>query len=348
MSKKLVIIVVLLSLAVPAWGAAAQDSPLVIWQALSADDNRVLQAAARPFADEMGLALELQYVDAAYLPDEMLAARQAGVLPDVVLAGSEMIDPLMGGDLITPLNVPGDFFLINLLESMPGLRAEFCEDPDAADCLWPGASPMLPLPPLDDEALARTVDWVCQSSPWMPFCSGDSLAGLPVSWGYQIYLINDDWLAENGLKAPATMEDLADMRAKYRLTFVYAEPDFMPRAEDVNPTAIYVIDSMLVAENPNALMESMGSFHQAGYVPVLWLRVDSAYVSASPNYPDEARAMVEFLAGNVDMKIDLFRSSHRLLAVDAGALSARGMDSDAARVTLQALEVLVAYARLAY
>ncbi len=349
MFKKLVIAAVLLSLAAPAWGAAAQDNPpLVVWQALSADDSGALQAAAQPFVETRGLTLELQYVDASYLSDEMIAAQQGGALPDAVLVSSELIAPLSEGGLIAPLNERGDLFLTDLLANLPGLLGVFCGETEMTSCLWPDQPPTLPLPGLDETTLARTAEWLCRSAPWMPSCSGDPLAGLPLSWNFQVYLISGDWLAENGLKAPATVQDLADMRAKFRLTFVYADPDFMPMADEIKPSSIYVIDSRLLAEHADALMRSMGSFQQAAYVPVLLLTVDSAYVVAGTRHAAQAEGLVRDLTESRDLKVELFHISQRLPAVDAAGLSARRMDADAARATLQALVVLVAYARLAY
>jgi hypothetical protein len=104
---------------------------------------------------------------------------------------------------------------------------------------------------------------------------------------------------------------------------------------------------MLIVEDPNGVMRSLGSFADAGYAAVLGMRVDAAYVSPSAANPDLARAFVDFLARDVTLKIDLVGSSQRFPAFDADNLRERG-DSAAGTAVYQALVTLVAYANQLY
>ena len=110
---------------------------------------------------------------------------------------------------------------------------------------------------------------------------------------------------------------------------------------------MYLIPSALIVEDPNGVMRSMGSFYEAGYVAVIDMRVDAAYVTADSANADQAGDFVTFLQGSADTQAALVDSSQRFPAFDADTLSA-WRDTPAGLATTQALVTLTTYAALAY
>jgi hypothetical protein len=199
----------------------------------------------------------------------------------------------------------------------------------------------------DKDVAARTADWLCESSPWLPFCRGGELAGVPLSWGFNVYLLNASWVAQQGLEPPTNAEGVLDVRSQFGLNFVEAQPDDIPTAPDADFPPVVVIASTLMVEDPNGVMRSLGSFFEAGYIVVMDLHVDAAYVSATSANPDLAGEFISFLQGDMDTHVALMESSQRLPAVNAEMLDSR-IDRQVGLTALQAVVTLAAYAMLAY
>jgi len=337
-TRKLPIILIVITLLLPG-SISAQSSTLGVWNALSQADSRVLSRAA----DRFGAAVEVQYVDPPYLLDSTMSASGGG--PDVIVANNRAADALMEAGLLASVG-RRDLFLTDLLDQLPALLQQRCGDESLDNCL--GASSALSSFAVPDRANVRlTRDWLCVSSDWLPSCSGGALPGVPVSWGFSIMLFDTGWLAQNGLDLPTTLDSVTEMRSQYGLSVVQAEKNFIPLAGDLSPDTIYQVDSTLLAEDPDGVLTSLVSFHQAGYAAVVVIEIDSAYVSASAPNPDLAGQFASFLGDDLDAKAGLLDSSQRLPAFTAAELTQWGLDSHEADVTLQALIVLVTYASLA-
>ncbi len=352
MSKKLLLAVAVLVVGlVPLLGtAAAQDDRVLVWFATSQDDTDAFAGAAERFASEQGVSVDIQYIQPALLYESVASASQGGSAgPDIIIADNSVIEPLVSAGLIAAGRDGGTLFLADLLRSLPSLIQDRCPDADTPveSCLWPQTSPTLPIPALDNDTTERTADFLCQSSPWLPFCRGGELAGVPVSWWFNIYLVNASWAAQNGTDVPSTAEGVLELQNEFGLSIPEAESGNVPLVQDTNSAAVVLISSMLIVEDPNGVMRSLGSFGEAGYAAVLDLRVDAAYVTASATNPDLARAFVDFLARDVDLQTALVGSSQRLPAFTADILRERS-DSEAGTAVFQAVVTLVAYANQLY
>jgi hypothetical protein len=344
MRKKIVIIAVcvgLLALSVP---AAAQDRPLLIWQALAPEDSDGLVAAA----DAFGLgAFEVVYIEPPLLYDQLAAASAAGEGPDIIVADNDAMQPLIDMGLIEPLPFGDPFFLGDLLNNWPGLAAQYCGDGDLASCLWPDVFPILPLAGADDQAAERAADWMCASSEWLAFCRGGQNVGVPISWGFNLYLMNGSWLAENGLGLPGSADGLQELRGEFGLAFVTAERGFIPLADEADYPPVYLMPSGVIAEDPDGVMRSLGSFFEAGYAPVLEMRVDAAYLSSAAPNADLAREFVVFMRDSGIAQTQMMESSQRFPAFGAdGMMPLMGDETGAA--VLRGLALLTSYAAQAY
>jgi len=347
--RKLALIVVVLSLLPLSSTVSGQGETLHLWVSLPAESTAVLIDAASAFQNQTGVTVDIETLDQPYLLQTVQSTTQSGgTTPDAIVTNSALVDPLLQFNLIAQGGSPGRFFLTDLLNNLPKLVDQRCQDTALEDCLWSGVSPTLPLPIPDDEAIKRTLDWLCEGTPWLPFCPDGSLAGLPVSWGFTIYLLDAQWLAQNGQKPPTAAQDVLDIRSQFGLDFVQAEKGDIRTVDRAGSPPVYVLSSALLADDPGAVMRSLASFHEAGYVPVLALDLDGIYISASSSNRQLAQQFAQFVSGDADLKAGLLDSAQRLPVYTADDLLKTGVDSDAALVTFRALTLLTAYAGLAY
>ncbi|MEW6580772.1 MAG: hypothetical protein AB1435_16480 [Chloroflexota bacterium] len=349
MWRKLVLVVAVLSVFPLGHGVLAQAGELRVWSALAEEDAAVIESATRAFADQVGGRAVIRIVEAPYLLQAVVAARDAGEPgPDVIFVPTDVAEPLLENALILPRPARGDFFLAALLEALPDLINDACGERPLDGCLWEPVNPALPAAQFDERAMGRTVGWVCESAPGLPMCDGDPLPGQPVTWGYQIFLLNRQWLAERGLEPPVLLDDVFAIRSEFGLDVLRAQPDALPLAGDVPPTTIVVISSAVLAQQPVEALRSMGSFFAADYAPVLGLTFDTLYVAAGSADPDLAGEFVRVAAQESAFKAELLHSSGRLPAFTVDELRRWGIDEPETRAVLQALAVLAAYAQTAY
>ncbi len=348
MWKKLLFVIMLMGvLPLPAL-AAAQAGQLVVWHALAREDTDVLVRAADAFQEQTGVSVEFRYVQPPLLYETVASAAQSGDAgPDVIIADNSIMEPLLDKNLIAPARNSDTFFLADLLNNLPTLVEERCVDTSITSCLWPRVSPALPVPTLDDTVVERTADWLCESSGWLPFCRGGGMSGVAISWGFNVYLVNTTWMAQQGLEPPTTAEDIQKVRSDYGLNIVEARSGDIPTVETADFPPVYLIPSALMVEDPNGVMRSMGSFYEAKYSAVIEMRVDAAYVTAASADAAQAEEFVSFLQNNGDTQAALVDSSQRFPAFDAGMLSDR-RDTPAGLATAQAMVTLATYATLAY
>jgi hypothetical protein len=343
--KRVVIIGLITSLALPLVlpvAVSAQDT-LIVWNVLSPDDSRVLIQAG----DRAGVSVTLQEVESTLLLDAAFTADQGGApAPDVIVADQLTASTLFDYGMITSMG-GSEFFLSDLVDSLPDLLAERCQDEALDLCLWPGASVVLPLQSPDDKALAALRGWVCQSAEALPHCSGNLEPGVPVSWGFTLLLFNFDWMAQNGVEIPYNLDTALEVRGQWKMSFVEATRRFLPSAGDLSPDEIYTVSSALLVEDPDGVMTSLASFFQAGYVPVLSLTIDSAYVGASASNPSAAVQYAQAL-NDPAAKTDLFFSSQRLPAFFSNEVRNAGVNSQEGEATLRALILLATYAAQIY
>ncbi|MCZ7541283.1 MAG: hypothetical protein M5U29_15500 [Anaerolineae bacterium] len=349
MWRKLVLVIALLSVVPLGHGALAQAGELHVWSALPQEDAGVIEDATRAFADGVGVRADVRIVEAPYLLQAVVAAHQAGEPgPDVIFAPTDVAEPLLENALILPMPSRGEFFLATLLEALPDLLNDACGGGPPEGCLWEPVNPALPPAQFDERSIARTMGWVCESAPNLPECGGEPLAGQPVTWGYQIVLLNRQWLAERGLEPPVLLDDVLAIRSEFGLDILLAEPGALPMPGDVPPMTIVVIPSAVLVQQPEETLRSMGSFFAADYAPVLGLAFDTLYVGAGSANPDLAGEFARVAAQESAFKAELLHSSGRLPAFTADELRQWGLDRPEARAVLQALAVLAAYAQTAY
>ena len=348
MWKKLLLVIMLMGLlSLPAL-AAAQSERIVVWHALTEDDTAVLVQAADAFQEQTGVTVEFRYVQPTLLYETVASAAQSrGTGPDVIIADNSIMAPLIDKDLITPSQDGGTFFLADLLKNLPALVDERCTDIGIMSCLWPRVSPALPVPALDDTVVSLTPDWLCESSGWLPFCRDGGLSGVAISWGFNVYLMNTAWTAQQGIEPPTSAEAIQQMRSDYGLNIVEAKSGDIPTASAADSPPVYLIPSTLIAEDPNGVMRSMGSFYEAGYSALIEMHIDAAYLAAASANAAQAGDFIAFLQSDADAQAALLDSSQRLPAFDADTLSGQ-VDTPAGLATIQALVTLATYAALAY
>lgn len=349
MWRKLVLVAAVLSIIPLGHGVLAQGGELRVWSALAEEDAAVIESAARTFAGELGVRADVRIVEAPYLLQAVIAARDAGEAgPDVLFAPTDVAEPLLENALILPRPSRGEFFLAVLLEALPTLLNDACGERPPDGCLWEPVNPALPPAQFDERGIARTVGWVCESVPELPMCGGEALAGQPVTWGYQIFLLNRQWLAERGLEPPVLLDDVLAIRSEFGLDLLLAEPGALPMPGDVSPMTIVVLSSAVLVQQPVETLRSMGSFFAADYAPVLGLTFDTLYVGAGSANPDLAGEFARVAAQESAFKAELLHSSGRLPAFTVDELRQWGLDRPEARAVLQALAVLAIYAQTAY
>ncbi|MEB2287028.1 MAG: hypothetical protein OZ934_02845 [Anaerolineae bacterium] len=349
MWRKLVLVIALLSVVPLGHGALAQAGELHVWSALAEEDVSVIEDATRAFADGLGARADVRVVEAPYLLQAVIAAREAGEPgPDVIFAPTDIAEPLVENALILPRPSRGEFFLAALLEALPGLFNNACGGGPPEGCLWEPVNPALPPVQFDERAMARTMGWMCESAPDLTMCGGNPLAGQPVTWGYQIILLNRQWLAERGLEPPVLLDDVLAIRSEFGLDILVAEPGALPMPGNVPPAAIVIIPSAVLVQQPEETLRSMGSFFAADYAPVLGLTFDTLYVGAGSVNPDLAAEFANVAAQESAFKAGLLHSSGRLPAFTGDGLVQWGLDRPEARAVLQALVVLAIYAQTVY
>lgn len=349
MWRKLVLVVAVLSVFPLGHGVLAQAGELRVWSALGEEDAAVIESASRAFADMAGGQAVVRIVEAPYLLQAVAVAREAGEPgPDVIFASTDVAEPLLENALVAPRPARDGFFLAALLEALPNLINDACGEKPLDGCLWEPVRPALPAAQFDERAMARTMAWVCESAPGLPMCGGDPLPGQPITWGFQIFLLNRQWLAERGLEPPVLLDDVFAIRSEFGLDVLRAQPDALPLADDVPANAIVVISSAVLAQWPVETLRSMGSFFAADYAPVLGLTFDTLYVAAGSANPDLAGEFVRVAAQESVFKAELLRSSGRLPAFTVDELQRWGIDEPETHAVLQALAVLAAYAQTAY
>jgi ABC-type glycerol-3-phosphate transport system substrate-binding protein len=325
------------------WLNHRAQEPLVIWHALSREDTGVIADVADAFSAASGIPVEVHFVEPTVLYESAASALASGEGPDVIIADNSLVEPLLDNSLIAPMRGSGDFFLASLLDNLPPLVEARCGDDSVTDCLWPGVSPVLPVPVPDETLAEHTADWLCESSDWLPFCRGGGIAGVPLSWWYNLYLLDVSWSVQQGFEPPTDAKGVLELRSDYGLTFVEAREGSIPTVQDADFPPVYVIGSPLMVDEPDDTMRSMASFLEAGYTAVPDLHVDVAYISAGAHNPDAAQQFVDFLQGNPDTQIALMDSSQRLPAFGADALR-RHIDTEAGLATLQAVNTLAGVA----
>jgi hypothetical protein len=341
----LIVVMIVTALLLPA-AAAARQEPLVIWHALAPEDSRVIEEMGSAFESASGAAVVVEYRQPQRLFEAVRAAGRAG--PDVIIASNDTIAPLVDQGLIRQADIGGGFFLERLFDNLPDLISASCGRADPGACLWPSASPRLPVTFPDGKGMDRAMGWVCESSPWVAFCSGEALSGAPVSWWFNLYLINTAWLGDQGLEMPVTVDELDGLRNKHGLDFVWADQDSIPLVDEAGYPLVFVVPSALLARDPDRVMSSLGSFYEAGYAPVLELGVDAIYVSASAANPDLAVAFAEFVRSEPALVVGLWESSQRLPAFTADAVFGHGVDTPAGQTILQAMMLLTTYGAQMY
>jgi ABC-type glycerol-3-phosphate transport system substrate-binding protein len=347
--NKLTIIVVVLSLLPLSSTVSAQGLVLQIWLALPSESADVLTQAATTFQRQTGVTVQVKTVDQPLLLQNLQTTIKAGdTAPDIIVANSSLAEAMQQYQLVAQVGSSGTFFLSDLLDNLPKLLSQRCKDSALEDCLWSGVSPTLPLTVPDSAAIKRASDWLCGGTTWLPFCPKGSLPGLPISWGFTIYLLDTQWLAQNGLQPPTTAQDVLDIRGKFGLDLVRAQKGSILTANQAGSPPIYVMSSALLADDPEAVMRSLASFQGAGYVPVVDIDVDSVYIGASAANPDLAQKFAEFVSGDSDTQAAFLKSAQRLPVYSADDVLKIGIDSDEALLTLRALTLLTTYAGLAY
>lgn len=351
MWKKLTIILLLLSLLpLPVLSArvSAQGS-LSVWNSLSTDDGGVISDAANRFQTSSGTAVELQTVATSRLLDQARTVTQSGAaVPDVVITDNQTADPLITAQFLASMGSSG-FFLQDLLNNLPEMLKERCGNTPVETCLWPQGAAGMPIITPDQNTINHTLDWLCVSTDWLPSCkSGSPLAGVPVSWNFTILLFNTQWLSQNNLSLPTTVDTAQQIRSQYGLNITKAQRGDVPMAGSLSPDTIYQVDSAMLVQYPAEVMASLASFYQAGYTALVTVNIDSAYLSAKTPNADLAKKFAVFLGGDPDTKVNLLKSSQRLPAFDSREVSKQGIKSDESLITLQALTLLVTYAGMAY
>jgi ABC-type glycerol-3-phosphate transport system substrate-binding protein len=347
--KKLAIIVVVLSLLPLSSAVAAQGQTLQVWLALPSESAAVLTDAVKAFEDQTGVTVTVKQVDQPVLLQTAQTTIKSGdTAPDVIITSSSLAEPLLQFNLVAQGGSSGTFFLADLLNGLPKLLDQRCSNTALKECLWSGVSSTLPLPVPDDAAIERTAKWLCEGSTWLPFCPKGSLPGLPISWGFTLYLLNAQWLAQNGLEPPTTAQGVLDIRGKYGLDLTQAEEGSIQTVSQAGSPSVYVLSSTFLVGDPGAVMRSLASFQDAGYVPVLDVDVDTVYISASSPNLDLARNFAQFVSGDTDLRAGLLDNAQRLPVFTSDEVVKVGIDSDAALITLRALTLLTTYSGLAY
>jgi hypothetical protein len=293
--------------------------------------------------------MELVYTDAPFLFDSMLQSSQGGAaVPDVIFASTSAAEPLRESDLLSDASATRGFFLEGLLAAYPELAVDLCGDTPLADCLWPGTASNLPLVEPQARAVSLATSTLCEASPWLPFCSGSALLMTPLGWDFDIYLIDGQWLAENGMDEPVSVDEVLDLRSSYAIRFTAARPNAIPTVDEAGHPPVFKLSSTLLDEHAGEVLQSLSTFHAAQYVPVVSLNVYGAYISADAAHPALAQEFIAGLAADPDAKAFMTRASGRLPALTPQQLTSFAADDDLSIYTMRSLALLTTYAAMAY
>lgn len=340
MWKQLVFAAALISLLALPVAASAQNNPFRVWQTFSGEDTATIRDAVSEFAPDV----ELVYVDGPFLLDAMQQALSAGNPPDVIFTSNSTATPLIQSDLLSTAATGGPFFLEDLLAAFPDLATAMCGKEALETCLWPDARLTFPLVIPQARTVSLATSGLCEASSWLPFCSRTALAMTPLGWDFMLYLVNAEWLAANGINKPVTVDDVLDLRSEYAIRFMTAQPDGIPMADEAKYPPVYVLPSTVLRDDPGAVMDSLATFYEADYVPVIGLNVYGMYVTADATNPDAASDLARALANDPDAKLALMDEAGRVPALNARELAALDPDDPTVLYTLQTLALLTTYA----
>ncbi|MBN1563154.1 MAG: hypothetical protein JXA10_04900 [Anaerolineae bacterium] len=322
--------------------AQGETQTLLVWYTLD-NVGPVIERVSANFEAAFGATVDVQYVRPQQLFD--LMAKNSGGGPDVIFASSDDVGPLIDNRLVFT-GIGSRIFLADVLEHLPKLIIEMCADEAAASCLWPRVAPGLITAQPTDQLTSRAENWLCSSADWM--CADNTTSGEPLSWWFNIYLIDEAWLAENGYYLPADVTGLDELRSDAGLDYEWAEAGALPLADTADSATVYIFPSALLVQDPQGLMRSLDSFNQQGYLPVLEIGIDSLFVSVNSANTGLAQDYIDFVAGDPLTKVDLMTEADLLPALDAVAMQTLGEDSTGTLAMLRAATMLTAYTELVY
>lgn len=349
MWKQLVVTILIALLILPA-GASAQGGTFLVWQTLSSAPRvgQDVQAEISSFAG----STEVLFMDAPILLESLLAASQSGSGPDLILASNSEASPLRQSTLLDETAMQGGFFLEDLLDAFPDLAQRACGGDALAACLWPDAAAAMPLEVPQPQVISFATSALCEASPWLPLCDGAALTMASVGWSFDLYLIDSEWLAENGIDDPVNADQVLDLRSEYAIRILPASPGNIPDVYDANFPSVFAISSTLLLTDPDAVMESLTTYYDEDYLPVVSLNVYGLYVSNTAADKGFARTVALDAAGDIDAKTGMLSSTglvpalspDELLALDPGDAA----DETIIRYTLQSMALLTTFAALGY
>ncbi len=349
MSKQLVFTVLIALLVLPA-GASAQGDTFLVWQALSSESaiNADVQAEIGSFTG----GAEVLFMDAPILLESLLTASQGGSGPDLILASNNEAAPLRQSRLLDETAMQGGFFLEDLLDTFPKLLESACRDDVLEDCLWPDAADALPLEDPQPRVISLATSTLCEASPWLPLCGGGMLTMAPVGWSFDLFLIDSEWMAENGIDDPVNADQVLDLRRQYAIRILAARPGSIPDVYEADFPAVFALSSTLLLDDPDAVMESLVTYYDEDYLPVISLNVYGLYVSGTATDNNVARTVAQDMARSRDAKIAMLSSTDLVPALAPDELLSLNpgnpADAEIIRYTLQSLALLTTFAALAY
>lgn len=331
------------ALALPT-AVTAQDGTFRIWQALSSQDTDAITELAQGFAAQTGSDLELVYIDGPFLLDSMLQANAAGTTPDIILSNNNNAAPLLQSNLLATDPVSRQFFLEDMLSSFPDLVADVCGKSVLEDCLWPDASDTFALITPQARTMSMATSVLCKASPWLPLCNASPLTMAPIGWDFDLYLINSEWMAERGIDKPVSSDSVLELRSDYAIRFTTAREGAIPTVDEANYPPVFVLSSTLLSDDPDAVMESLASFHDEDYFAVVGLNVYGAYIGRSAQHPELAREFASALMNDTGAKILLMETSGHVPALTPDELMTLDGDDPIVVYTMQTLALLTTYA----
>lgn len=343
----LVVVLSVVGAGLPAGSPVDAQQPVVVWHTLGPDAESALARLADAYEQQTGVPAVIEYMPPQVLFESVkTASQEAAGGPDVIITGSDSLVTLLENRLINAQSLGETFFLRELVKSLPGLLAAECGSGGIAECLWPRVSPSLVVEDMEDATLDRAWNWMCSAADWLLPCEDRDWPGTAISWRFNMYLISETWLAENGVDVPFSVQEIDNLRGEYGIDYVWAEETSIPLAGEARAGAVYVMPSDLIDDDPNGLMRAMDSFNQMGYLPVLELGIDGAYVSATATAQGQAADFVRFLGRQFDFKVELASATDNLPAVSPNDLPDLG--TEVVRHTLRAVLTLVSYSTVAY
>lgn len=344
MWKQLVLTAALISVFVLPGAVTAQDGTFRIWQTLDSQDTDAIATLVDALAADSASEPELVYIDGPFLLDSMLQAVDSRTTPDVIFSNNSNADPLLQSGLLATDTLSREFFLEDLLGSFPDLASELCGKTALEDCLWPDAAEVFPMITPQARAMSLATSVLCDSSPWLPLCDSSALTMAPLGWNFDLYLINSEWMAENGIKRPASADAVLDLRSDYAIRFATAREGAIPTVDEAGYPSVFVLSSSLLREDADAVMESLASFYAEDYFAVVGLNVYGVYISAGAVNITTARDFALAMMNDTDAKIFLMDSSGHVPALTTAELVALGSDDPIVTYTMQTLALLTTYA----